>query len=259
MFTSFTVTPTFNGHEVMLEWSVKPQGAAGNFLVQRGINGRDWQTVNTPGEQGITMYLDNPVLRGKNDVPHYRVILQLDGARHDSPQLSAHHAMTAAEYAGFRTMLWHEDLAMRTGDGVDVWLCRPKQSGELADGIDSQTGQVIGGSRNSTSFGQRYEGGFERPVLTRMRLMKTPDDVTKYNEGGAGKDTDDTAHVRMIAVPLPRKHDMVVVRGNNERYTYHAGQVHRFKGVIPLTVHAALAKLNQNDPRYAYNTDNHPE
>lgn len=262
MITNLTVQPHWGQFELALAWETDETPVPDhNVTVLSSLDAENW--VNVTG-QGVLDTTQNtfihrePLSTRRLQELYYRVIIQTDGKRWDSPSVSAQQLLRPHEFAAVRQILAHELHSMRVADGLEVLLLKPLTFGEPADSYDVETQQSLAANQDASGFGQRYRHGYFPPVATHMQFTGQTD---KSDESADGKGAYELSMIqaRGFCFPRPARGDLVINRASNDRFVVGAVKPHRFRGIVPVTCDIRLDVLPRGDIAYKLDPDNVPD
>lgn len=253
------VVPSHSG-QITLSWQF-PDGetvpvSAQNILVWTTSGTGAWERV--PAEDGY-LIPDEPTfvyaprdLRRRVAELRFRVIVQANGRRYDSPDVGVYHSLTPREFAAVRRMVLYELKDMEDGNGHRVAIAKVLTSGEPADSFDPSTGQIMNPSSDLSGYGERFHGGYHQPVLTTW--MKFMDTQQQTANDGEGKGLHDRVRVtaRTFAFPKMVPRDLVIDRGSGIRYLVNDVKSYFFKGVVPVMSDLQLDQLPFGHIKYKF-------
>lgn len=262
MIKNLKVQPHWGAGQLVVSWETSDEpDPEHNVIVLSSIDGESWVNVTGQGDMdaqsGSFIHKEPLSMRRSNEL-FYRVVIQTDGERWDSPSVSAQQLLAPHEFAAVRQILSQEHHAMRVGEGVEVLLLKPLTFGEPADTYDEATGQIIGGDVDESGYGERFKNGYFPPVKTLMTFVNQQD---KQDHDSQGKGVSEVSKItaRAFCFPRPQRNDLVVNPANDERFTVGQIRTHRFKGIIPVMCDIELDVLPRGDVRYKLNPDNVPD
>lgn len=262
MITNLTVQPHWGKYQLALEWQTSETPAPNhNVIILSSIDGDHWVNVTDQGildaTQGTFIHEQSLSVTRAHEL-FYRIIIQTNGQRWDSPSVSAQQILRPHEFAAVRQILALELHNMQVGDGVEVYLLKPLTFGEPADSYDPETGQHLGANEDLSGFGQDYKNGYFPPVITHMQLAQQQD---KRDESSDGKGAFElsTLRARGFCFPRPARGDLVINPAIDERYVVGEVKAHRFRGLIPVTCDIMLDVLPRGDIRYKLDPLNVPD
>jgi len=136
--------------------------------------------------------------------------------------------------------------------GVPVAILKPKKFGDLShEGIDQDTDQELN-IYGSKRYGQKYEGGFEDPVFTRMLGKNPRPDATIPAQGGEGEKDLYMYRVRMLGEPQLKLDDIVTDLSNDFRYAVNKIDNFQFRGDKTTVIEVDLVLLPRNNVIYKF-------
>jgi len=243
----------------VLSWEFsQPPAPDHRITVLSSVGGTDWQNVTERGlvdTEGQSFIDLDPLSRRRTQDVLYRLVVQTDGNRWDSPSVQATHTLRPHEFAMVRTILARELHSMRVGDGVEVLLLKPLTYGEPADSFDETTGQLINPSTDISGFGERFRGGYFAPMRTHMRFI-SQQDAEQRDGAGQGVRVMSRVGARAFCFPRPAFRDLVINPLTNDRYLVNTVNTHRFRGVVPVMADIQLDLLSRDDIRYRLDPEN---
>lgn len=139
--------------------------------------------------------------------------------------------------------------------GVPAVILKPKKEGTLShEGLDQDTGQdhnVFGKGR----YGQKYEGGFEEPIYTRLLGKSARPDAVMPAPTGEGEKDLYLYRVRMLGEPQVKLDDVIVDLTNDFRYVLNKVDNFQFRGDKTVIIEADLVLLPRNNVVYEFPID----
>ena len=262
MITNLTVQPHWGPNELALEWKTSETPAPDHHVtVLSSIDSEHWVNVSSQGALdtvGQTFIHKEPLSLRRMQEVFYRVIIQTDGQRWDSPSVSAQQLLRPHEFAAVRQMLAHELHNMRVGDGLEVLLLKPLTFGEPADSFDSETGQSLAANQDLSGFGEAFKNGFFPPVTTHMQFVAQKD-LAKESPQGKGAYEISVIQARGFCFPRPARGDLIINTAIDERYVVGKVVPYRFRGIVGVTCDITLDVLPRGDIRYKLDQNNVPD
>ena len=262
MITDLIVQPHWAEGELALYWKTDPNPEPDHSVtVLSGLSESGWKNVTEEGTLDTTQNSfihHSPLTKRKFNTLYYRVIIQTNGERWDSPSINTLQKLKPHEFAAVRQMLAHEMTDMRAGNGIRMLLLKPLTFGEPADSYDSVTGQQINPGQDFSGFGERYKNGFFPPVSTYVKLADFSDKETG-DPKGHGVVSEISVNARTFCFPSPAWRDLLINPETDDRYTVIQVQPHRFRGIIPVMCDMKLDLLPRDHIRYELNPNNVPD
>jgi len=256
-FTSISVVPAYGIHTAVVRWTVDADLVGAVFHVYRSPDGvTGWTLLND--EATSELFLTDTALTSKNlvDVVHYRLLALKDALEVESPIIGIYNTLTRHEYAMCSKIQKMEFMQLSRGDGIELLVYKPLQSGVLSTQVDPDTLQHTSEPcpalpHDENSYDQLYEGGYGRPILTIARFTDTgPTIVLDRAEGLAARD-ENTVNARFLGFPHIAPGDMIVNHAVDDRYAVtDTVKPYKFKGIVPVAFDAKLQLLPRTDVRY---------
>jgi hypothetical protein len=253
-FLDITLSPTYGKFETVVKWTVLGDYADGDFYIYKSEHGKQpWTLLNEDAVQG-NMFVDtNFTPSNRNDVTHYRILLEKGDQSYDSPVVGLFDKLTRSEYKMARYMILQEYSRMKLGNGIQVMLFKPLTRGIPCGSVDEDTKQKIGvdcKDPENDCYGQRFKGGFNTGTQTWMELRDIG--TISYIDAPDGTGVDDTRvfQVTSLPFPMPSRGDLIVHPATDNRFAVGDVKPHSFKGVVPINVIITLTLLHRKDPRY---------
>lgn len=257
-----SIVPSHGLRTAAVRWSVPP-GHEGDqvyvYFSPAGVSG-SWVLLTSTPVEGQTHWVDQDfVIRNKTTRGYYRVAMRAqDGTIIDSDPAGIYEALSRQELGMLRLKIKQEVFEARSRNGLPMWHCIPRMSGELSDNIDPDTDQAVGvecPAAQDQSYGQRYKGGFYLPVLTWVRARATRFIAGKDRADNLGSEDDRRLRCRFLPFPELRPEHMFVNPQTDDRYVVDTNITpYLLRGVAPLAWEAELILLPRNDPRYRFPT-----
>lgn len=139
--------------------------------------------------------------------------------------------------------------------GVNCAILKPKTQGTLShEGLDQDTDQELN-TRGSNRYGQKYEGGYEEPIYTKLLGLQARPDKVIPAQGGEGETDKYIYKVRMIGEPNLRTNDIIVDLTNDFRYAVNSINNYQFRGAHNVLLEANLMLLPRTDIIYELSVD----
>ena len=263
-FVNVQVQPAYGKRTAFVTWVLQAGFDQGDIYVYRSPNGvSDWTLLNEDPVRGLNHFEDAVfVVENRIQLTHYRLVLELNGQEYLSPVIGMLGKLTRNDYAGARLMMSLELQRMRKGNGIQMLLFIPLTTGVPGPGVeDPRTNQqfnVATPSPDADCYGQRFVGGFAKPVSTWVELMDIG--VLDIKEDARDNDNEDeqTLAARVLAFPRPRRDYMLVHVETDNRYVIGGAEgqdsgivkPYYFKGVVPIAYDVKMQLLMRSDPRY---------
>jgi len=258
MWQDVRVQPDYGGRKMHVSWALSG-GAAGEVFVYRSITGvGEWILLNetAPVPSAMGAFTDETYRpQSFNETPHYRLLLRkANGDKLASLPVAVFEDLTRMEKAACAAMI-REELRTMQYQAVPILMFFPLYSGRPCPGVDPHSGQgAMFDCRDvppdQDCYGQRFIGGFQPPVQTRMILENIGSIITAHD--GTRKVSGPVNRVvRLLAFPRPRHECLIVQPRTDERYVIGDQVVpFAFKGVYPIAYRAEVQLLPKSDPRY---------
>jgi hypothetical protein len=256
-FQIFNVWPTYGEATAQIEWKLADETPDGDIYFYRsrdGVKG-SWELLNeTPasGREGLfidpNLPQDNPL-----DFYYYRGMVDVGGTFHKGVAVGALDRLGFKEYNLLRAAIRREYLHMRRGSGVPAWHCIPRSFGTPAAGTDPDTGVKLadGCAGPDMGFGEKYAGGFNPPVATRVWILQMQPRNRVQRPDATGSDAQEDVVLRLMAFPRPAEGHMIVLPESDRRYVI-AEPIDRFffRGIAPMFWECRGQLLDRRDPRH---------
>ena len=258
-FVDMVVQPSYGKRKVILTWKVNPGFERGSFYVYRSIDGAPpWTLLNpdTPVTDRLYFEDDTFVVENILQLTNYRILLEKDGQRYNSPIVGLFNSsLDRTSFGLVHQAMNAEYIRMRAGRGLRVLLYTPLLDGTPAPGFMEDSGQVLNTTiptdPSQDSYGQRFIGGYNPPTVTWLSFKSSEPTSFSQREDGMSNDDAQIATARMLVFPLPKAGDLIVHPQTDNRYGIgDKMKVYRFQGIIPLACEVQLQLLSRNDPIY---------
>jgi hypothetical protein len=230
------------------------------IFVFRSVDGVKFELLNDQPVVLTPYYIDSTLpADNRIDNVYYRLLLIHEGQEYDSNIIGFFDKLTRYEYGMVHAMIQRKFLHMRTGNGLEVLFYVPLTTGTPCDYYDPETQQVTGvdcpdkyaGNPEMDCFGQKFRGGYTKPVNTWMKVLDSGPIMIIDSEAGLGQVDEYTVQAHMLAFPRPKKDDLIIHPPTDNRYA--VGEVvkpYMFKGIVPIAYDVKLHLLRRDDPRY---------
>ena len=142
-------------------------------------------------------------------------------------------------------------------EGVPIFICVPKSRGTLAKTVDGLSNQEVGadcpeGLEDEYGYGQKYQGGYRRPIQSVMVIREKGPLIIRSKEGLNAQDQHQI-QVRLLGVPWVKKGDLIVQPANDDRFVIgDVTKPHCFRGIFPVAWDAKIELLRRSDPAYKF-------
>lgn len=263
IFSNIRVTPTHGFRAATISWELPPSEASGVVYVAFSSSGVDgsWIVRNpdapTPAATGFFEDRDLVINAGA-EVGYYRLLLTRNNTDSFSEKIGIFHDLDRREYGTIHRIIQREFLEMRAANGIPVYHCIPRSTGNISSRVDPDTGKLIGNEcpdvdPAQASFNMKFVGGFYPPVLTWMRPISIKKDTVDDGETNTSSTQIDVTKVRLLPWPKPLRDHMFVDPATDRRWLVK-GEILPllYRGIYPLAFEADLYFLPQSDPRYRF-------
>ena len=261
VFRNIRIYPAHGARTAVVTWSMADDALPGNVYLAFSTSGvpGSWTSVNpdTPVASSAGMVQDTGfVLRGAAVIGYYRLMLRNGTGDVFSEPVGILGDLTPAEYGVVRAIIHKEYTGMRAANGYPVWHCIPKDHGTPSG--DPDTGEAAafecpGTDPTTACYGMPFAGGFNRPLLTWIKVLQTQVGTLKDSEDGLPVQQQNTTTIRMMAFPQPSRGHMLVDPATDKRYAI-GDEINPFKlrGVFPIAYETSMIEIPQADPRYRF-------
>lgn len=259
-FYNIELRPSHGSRSVVITWQVEPEFSDLPVYVSfspTGVKG-SWQALNqTNPVTNDLMYVDDKfVMENGVDIGYYRLMVIKDNEPVFSDIKGILDFITRREYNIARKIIKDEFLSMRARNGRPVYHCIPREHGELADGVDPETGEKYGvdcPDDPDSSYGERYKGGFYTPCLTWMRPMTVDLGTVTDRPDGTGVKDSHKIQARLLGFPRPKRGHMIVDPQTDDRfYVGESIKPYLLRGQIAVAYETNLMLIPRSDPRYKF-------
>ncbi len=251
--------PAYGIHRAVITWRLLTGFENGKVYVFRALNNttRNWKLLTETPIQGPTYFSDLDYAREDYVVDYqYRLLLIHNGKEYDSVTVQALDELNAHEYDFVRRAMDLEYEKMTRGrQGTKVLLFTPLREGIPVPGFDQTTGQQFSMQQpNDPSldgFGERFVGGFNKPVETWIKFASIEAFVVEDMPEGESTSASFDVQVRMLAFPAPGRSDLIINPVTDNRYV--VGEKIKpfyFAGKIPIAYMGSISLLTRSDARY---------
>lgn len=258
-FLDLTVYPAYGDHRAVVKWRVKEDYEGGIFFIYRSDNGTPPWTLLTPNGVTGEEYSDqalNP--SNRTDIPHYRILLEVDGHSYDSPVVGIYNDLKRREYGGVRRIQQLEYKRMQVADGIPVFLYKPLKTGMPCPGSQADTGQITAeGCRVETAggdsmdcYGTPWVGGYSPPFQTLVEILKHGPVTVDYNAKIGSATQDQVSLFRLLGFPVARKGDLIVDPKTDRRWFIENIDPFLFKGSVAVAQHASVYLIDRKADAY---------
>jgi hypothetical protein len=261
------IQPSYGKSKALVTWKLAPAQESALVYVYRSIDGNaPWELLNEDNPvqfagsyEDDLFYQDSKLL-----VMHYRLLALVENKypangeekflKFPSPTVGLFSKISRREYGAVHKMMASVFLDMRSGNGAQVWIVPPLNSGELAAGVDPDTYQkttVTCPGDPGDGYGRLYAGGYAAPLITWVAFPGPTAVSSEEMEETGAADEKVIKEVRLLAWPRPQKGYLIVNPRTDDRYVVGAKlQELAFRGLFPIVYTAELSLLDRNDDRY---------
>lgn len=238
-----------------VEWSLDSRfrdAAPYTFTLQVGhtaIAEGDWEDVGDPVVNTYTVTDTEKRLYGKTLFTHYRVKLETsDGIYYSNPE-PVYGVLSPADWRRAREILRKEQLRLRKLTGIECYLLKRRNYGELCDCLDEQTGEILNG-QHERCFGTGFVDGYYPASECIYVEMQNNSERTHVDSSARGTVNDVVVPARTIAVPSLDSYDVIVEKNCDRRWVVHSiSSIAEFRG-IPLVLNVELRLIPFSDVIY---------
>lgn len=248
-FIDVRVLPSYGQLTALVTWTVTDAFRDANFVVFRSPDGiNDWKEIGSV--LGKDFFADsNLITFGKLDQRYYRIILQKNGKRFDSPSIGTFGTVSRREFGAARKIM---DIEMRElQHATEVLIFKLKYTEKQCPVCtDPDTEQQIGTTLCKTCYGTAVEGGYWPGIKSFSRFLKIGPIVQLDSADGTGTRDMVKVDARFIGFPNLRKNDLIVVPQSDQRYLIETNNVGYLNGKIPICQEVQMVLLRRTDIRY---------
>lgn len=262
-FRNIRIFPQHGSRTAKVTWTLAEGYAPGSVYVAFSETGlpESWRQLNDGAPIASSIgQIDDAALEvtGGQHAGFYRLMLRNVDNDFLSEPVEVCGDVSRKEYGIARYIINQEFQEMRATNGYPVWLCVPRDFGELSNNIDPFTQAPVGIECADTppeeaSYGMRFKGGFFAPTLTWIRplavkrgtITDAADDTAPHHE--------DVTSIRMLPFPRPSRGYMIVDPATDRRYLIN-DEINPFflRGVLPVVYETSMTFMQQSDPRYRF-------
>lgn len=251
-FKDIFVYPSYGKKQCILKWDVDVEFSTANVIIRKSPNGSTGWTTLTSGI-GLREYIDNDfIIPNKQQNTYYKVVLQQDKKKYESDSVATFTKLERREYGLLSRMMTLEFHRMyNVGNGLKAIVSKPLLKGTVCECIDAETNQKLGSSQCESCYGQKFEGGYQEPVETYLKIEDQKQQV-KHEQSGMGTNDTVVIQIRILAFPELRKNDLITIPESDERYLVTDVDIKRFKAAVPFIYIVSAERLRREDVRYKY-------